>query len=60
MRSNEVNVLVTIIGEQRYILLYDDRNKANAQRKCYEWGKNPYLPLNMWDAVGMAMRISGA
>lgn len=55
--SQEVNVLALIKGEERYIFLFDDDNRAETLRTLGRYASNPELSFTWYDAAVLSQKI---
>ena len=55
--TQDINVLALVKGEERYILLYDDANRAQALRTLGRFASNPELSFSWYDAAVLSQRI---
>lgn len=55
--SRDINVLALIKGEERYIFLYDEKNKAETLRILGRYASNPELSFTWYDAAVLSQKI---
>jgi hypothetical protein len=55
--SQDINVLALIKGEERYIFLYDDENRAETLRMLGRFASNPELSFTWYDAAVLSQKI---
>lgn len=55
--SKDISVLALVKGEERYIFLYDDENKAETLRTFGRYASNPDLTFTWYDAVVLSQKI---
>jgi hypothetical protein len=55
--DNEVNVLALVKGEERYIFLYDDKNRTETLRILGRYAADPQLSFTWYDAAVMSKKI---
>ena len=58
--SQDINVLALVKGEERYIFLFDDRNRAEALRTLGRYASNSELSFSWYDAAVLSQKIRGA
>ncbi len=56
-RADEVNVLALVKGEERYVLLYTDDNRAEALRVLGRFASDPDLSFTWYDAAVLSQKI---
>jgi hypothetical protein len=55
--NDDINVLALIKGNERYIFLYDDSQRAEALRMLGRHASNPELSFSWYDAAVLSQRI---
>lgn len=55
--TRELNVSCLVKGAERYVLLYDDANCANALRQLGRWANDKALSFTWYDAALMSKKI---
>ena len=55
--DNEINVLALVKGEERYIFLYDDKNRTETLRILGRYAADPQLSFTWYDAAVMSKKI---
>ncbi|MDR2641286.1 MAG: hypothetical protein LBC74_00665 [Planctomycetaceae bacterium] len=55
--SQDVNVLALVKGEERYIFLYNDANRAETLRTLGRYASNPELSFTWYDAAVLSQKI---
>ena len=55
--SQDINVLALVKGEERYVFLYDDDNRAEALRMLGRYAANPELSFSWYDAAVLSQKI---
>lgn len=55
--TQDTNVLALVKGDERYILLFSDDNRAEALRTLGRWASNPDLSFTWYDAAVLSQRI---
>lgn len=55
--DNEINVLALIKGEERYVFLYDDKNRVETLRTLGRYAADPQLSFSWYDAAIMSKKI---
>ena len=58
--SKDINVLALVKGEERYIFLYDDQNRAETLRPLGRYASNPDLSFTWYDAAVLSQKIRKA
>ena len=58
--SQDINVLALVKGEERYIFLYDDSNRAETLRTLGRYASNPDLSFTWYDAAVLSQKIRRA
>lgn len=55
--SEDINVLALVKGEERYIFLYDDQNRAATLRTLGRFASDPDLSFTWYDAAVLSQKI---
>jgi len=55
--SKEINVLALVKGEERYIFLFDDENRAETLRTLGRYASDPELSFTWYDAAVLSQKI---
>jgi hypothetical protein len=55
--SEDINVVALVKGNERYIFLYDDDNRARALRMLGRYASNPELSFSWYDAAILSQKI---
>ncbi len=55
--SQDINILALVKGEERYIFLYDDDNRAETLRVLGRYASNPELSFTWYDAAVLSQKI---
>jgi len=55
--TDDINVLALVKGEERYIFLFDDANRADALRTLGRYASNPELSFTWYDAAVLSQKI---
>jgi len=55
--AEDINVLALVKGEERYIFLYDDNNRAETLRTLGRYASNPDLSFTWYDAAILSQKI---
>ncbi len=55
--SQDLNVLALVKGEERYVFLFDDANRAEALRTLGRYASNPELSFTWYDAAVLSQKI---
>ncbi len=55
--SQDINVLALIKGEERYIFLYDDDNRAETLRMLGRYASDSELSFTWYDAAVLSQKI---
>lgn len=58
--SQDINVLAFVKGEERYVFLYDDENRAETLRMLGRYASNPELSFTWYDAAVLSQKIRKA
>ena len=58
--SQDINVLALVKGDERYIFLYDDSNRAETLRTLGRYASNPDLSFTWYDAAVLSQKIRRA
>jgi hypothetical protein len=59
-RENAIDVLALVKGEERYIFLYDDENRANCLRALGRMASNPDLSFTWYEAAVLSKKVREA
>ncbi len=54
---HEINVLAMVKGDERYIFLYDDKNRVETLRMMGRYAADPQLSFSWYDAAVMSKRL---
>lgn len=57
MNDDDINVLALVKGNERYIFLYDDSQRAEALRVLGRYASNPELSFSWYDAAVLSQKI---
>jgi hypothetical protein len=55
--TQDINVLALVKGEERYVFLYDDDNRAETLRVLGRFASNPELSFTWYDAAVLSQKI---
>jgi hypothetical protein len=55
--NDDINVLALIKGQERYIFLYDDSQRAETLRMLGRHASNPELSFSWYDAAVLSQKI---
>ena len=55
--SQDINVLALIKGEERYIFLYDDNNRAETLRMLGRYASDSELSFTWYDAAVLSQKV---
>jgi hypothetical protein len=55
--NDDINVLALVKGNERYIFLYDDHQRAQALRALGRMASNPELSFTWYDAAVLSQKI---
>jgi hypothetical protein len=55
--NDDINVLALIKGNERYIFLYDDSQRAETLRMLGRHASNPELSFSWYDAAVLSQKI---
>jgi hypothetical protein len=58
--TQDINVLALVKGEERYIFLFDDANRAEALRTLGRFASNPELSFTWYDAAMLSQKVRQA
>jgi len=58
--DSEINVLALVKGEERFIFLFDDRNRDETLRQLARFAANPELDFEWYDAAMLSRKIRDA
>jgi hypothetical protein len=57
VNDDDINVLALVKGQERYIFLYDDSQRAEALRVLGRFASNPELSFSWYDAAVLSQKI---
>lgn len=55
--SQDINVLALVKGEERYVFLYNEKNRAETLRILGRYASNPELSFTWYDAAVLSQKI---
>lgn len=55
--TQDVNVLALVKGDERYVFLYDDNNRAETLRVLGRYASDPELSFTWYDAAVLSQKI---
>ncbi len=55
--SQDINVLALVKGQERYVFLYNDRNRGETLRILGRFASNPELSFTWYDAAVLSQKI---
>ncbi|MEM8733973.1 MAG: hypothetical protein AAGG44_07120 [Planctomycetota bacterium] len=55
--DTEINVLAMMKGEERYVFLFDDKNRVETLRTLGRYAADPELSFTWYDAAVMSKKI---
>ena len=55
--TQDINVLALVKGEERYIFLFDDKNRAETLRTLGRYASNSELSFTWYDAAVLSQKI---
>ena len=55
--TKDINVLALVKGSERYVFLYDDRNRAETLRMLGRYASNPDLSFTWYDAAVLSQKV---
>lgn len=55
--SQDVNVLALVKGEERFIFLYTDKNKAETLRTLGRYASDPSISFSWYDAAVLSQKL---
>jgi len=58
--TQDINVLALVKGEERYVFLYDDNNRAETLRTLGRYASDPDLSFTWYDAAVLSQKIRKA
>jgi hypothetical protein len=58
--DTEVNVLALVKGEQKFLFLFDDKNRDETLRQLARFAANPELDFSWYDAAMLSRKIRDA
>lgn len=58
--TEDINVLALVKGDERYVFLYDDGNRAETLRTLGRYASNPDLSFTWYDAAVLSQKVRQA
>ncbi|MBN1395595.1 MAG: hypothetical protein JW959_11270 [Pirellulales bacterium] len=55
--NQDINVLAMVKGDERYVFLYNDANRAETLRTLGRFASNPELSFTWYDAAVLSQKI---
>ena len=55
--DNEINILALVKGEEKFVFLFDDRNRVQTLRMLGRYAADPELSFTWYDAAILSQRI---
>jgi hypothetical protein len=55
--NDDVHIIGTIKGKERYVILFDDRHRSEALRTIGRWASDPELSFTWYDAAMASQKI---
>jgi hypothetical protein len=55
--ARELNVLALVKGDEKYVFLFDDANRAETLRTLGRFASNPELSFTWYDAAVLSQKI---
>lgn len=55
--SKNISVLALVKGEEKYIFLFNDRNRKKTLRQLGRFASNPELSFTWYDAAVMSQKV---
>jgi hypothetical protein len=55
--SDDINVLALVKGEERYVFLFDDRNRSETLRVMGRYASNAELSFTWYDAAVLSQKV---
>ncbi len=55
--TQDINVLALVKGEERYVFLYDDSNRAETLRILGRYASDPALSFTWYDAAVLSQKV---
>ena len=56
-KSDDINVLALVKGEERYVFMFDDAHKAEVLRTLGRFAANPDLAFSWMDAAVLSQKV---
>ena len=60
MNEDDINVLALVKGNERYIFLFDDSQRAQALRTLGRYASDPELSFTWYDAAVLSQKVRQA
>lgn len=57
VNDDDINVLALVKGNERYIFLYDDSQRAETLRMLGRYASNPELSFSWYDAAVLSQKV---
>ena len=58
--AEEMNMLALVKGEEKYVFLFDDKNRSETLRQLGKYASNPELSFTWYDAAVLSQKIRAA
>lgn len=58
--SKDINVVALVKGEERYIFLFNDKQKSQTLRTLGRYASNPELSFSWYDAAVLSQKVRNA
>ena len=55
--SQELNMLALVKGEEKYVFLFDDKNRSETLRQLGKYASDPDLSFTWYDAAVLSQKI---
>lgn len=55
--NNDIHAIALPKGNERYVLMFSEQNRAEALRTLGRWASNPELSFSWYDAAILSQRI---
>ena len=58
--AEEMNMLALVKGEEKYVFLFDDKNRSETLRQLGKYASDPELSFTWYDAAVLSQKIRAA
>lgn len=55
--AEEMNMLALVKGEEKYVFLFDDKNRSETLRQLGKYASDPELSFTWYDAAVLSQKI---